>query len=459
MALIKRADLANFLNDLKNGEPPQVCLCLGERYLAREAADLLQQAILAGSAGTVHTLDGDREDPGQTLARITSFSLLPGRQIFRVSDSRIFHSETLASAIWNKAVQAKEAGRPETARPRLLSLLQMAAIAPGGAAAFSEISGDQWQKLFGFAKPSDDLTWADGLAAEAAGAAAASANIAGIAERFIAILEKGLPAQNILIFTCEEADRRQRLFAAIKKHGLVIDCAVTEGAGTAAQGEQKDILREMMLKTLKEFGKKIEPQALEMFFERVGFHPVAVVMETEKLALHAGDRTLISIADLDEMVGRSREDALFELTDAFAKGQAARTLTILNRLQDSGTHALAILSTMRNYLRRLIIFRSLQLRPEPHWHGTMNARQFQNDYLPALKAAGEWPDLLKGHPYALFMSFTTAAGFPCRTLRNWLALLLAAEYRLKGSPLPPRLVLEELFLTMLQDKRPGRKQP
>ena len=227
-----------------------------------------------------------------------------------------------------------------------------------------------------------------------------------------------MPAQNILILTCEEADRRQRLFAAIKKHGLVVDCAVTEGAGTAAQGEQKDILREMMLKTLKEFGKKIEPQALDMFFERVGFHPVAVVMETEKLALHAGDRTLITIADLDEMVGRSREDALFEMTDAFAKGQAARTLTILNRLQDSGTHALAILSTMRNYLRRLMIFRSLQLRPEPHWHSTMNARQFQNDYLPALKASGEWPELLKGHPYALFMSFTAASGYSCRTLRT-----------------------------------------
>ena len=39
-----------------------------------------------------------------------------------------------------------------------------------------------------------------------------------------------------------------------------------------------------------------------------------------------------------------------------------------------------------------------------------------------------------------------------------LALLLAAEYRLKGSPLPPRLVLEELFLTMLDGKRRGGGQ-
>jgi transposase len=32
----------------------------------------------------------------------------------------------------------------------------------------------------------------------------------------------------------------------------------------------------------------------------------------------------------------------------------------------------------------------------------------------------------------------------------WLALLLETEFRLKGSPLPPRLVLEELFLRMLR---------
>lgn len=450
MALTKRADLAKLLSDLQTGEPPQICLCIGERYLAREAADLLQQAILSGSPGIVHTIDGDQEDPGQTLAKITSFSLLPGRQIFRVSDSRIFHSKTVASAIWNKAVQARDAGRPEAALRHLLALLQLAAIDPGGGSCFSEIAADQWQKLFGFAKPSENLSWADAFIADSARPATGGGKNAGIAERYIELFEKGLPAQNILILTAEEADRRQRIFTAIKKHGLVIDCAVAEGSGTAAQGEQKDILREMMLKTLKDFGKKIEPQALDIFFDRVGFHPVAVVMETEKLALFVDDRPLITTADLDEMVGRSREDALFELTDAFGKRQAARTLTILDRLQDSGTHGLAILSTLRNYLRKLMIFRSLQLHPQPLWHSGMNARQFQNDYLPALKELGEWPELLKGHPYALFMSFTTASGFSCSTLRDWLALILQAEYRLKGSPLPPRLVLEELFLTMLQ---------
>ncbi len=457
MALIKRTELPGHLKDLKDGPPLQIYLCLGERYLGREAADLLQQAILSGAPGTVHSIDGDQEDPSQTLAKLNSFSLLPGRQIFRVSDSRIFHSKTVALAIWNKAVQAKDAGRPDSARRSLRSLLQLAAIGPGSASAFSEIAADQWQKLFSFAKPSENLAWADDLVAGTGAAEPSSDKAAGITGKYIAAFEKGLPSPNILILTAEEADRRQRLFTAIKKHGLVIDCAVAEGSGAAAQSEQKDILREMVQKTLKEFGKKIEPRAFDIFFERVGFHPVAVVMETEKLALYAGDRPLITIGDLDEMVGRSREDALFELTDAFGKRQPGRTLTILGRLQDNGTHGLAILSTMRNYLRKLMIFRSLQFRSQPLWHKGMNARQFQSDYLPALKESGEWPELLKGHPYALYMSFTTAAEYSCTTLKHWPTLLLQAEYRLKGSPLPQRLVLEELFLTMLGEKPAGRQ--
>jgi len=101
----------------------------------------------------------------------------------------------------------------------------------------------------------------------------------------------------------------------------------------------------------------------------------------------------------------------------------------------------------------MLVFRSLQLGPAPSWHSGMNAGQFQKVYLPALKERGDWLDLLKGHPYALFMSFSKAQEFSCAVLKSWLALLLKAEFRLKGSPISPELILEELFVTMLKQKR------
>lgn len=451
MSLIKRTELPNLLADSAALGNCSIYLFFGERYLCREAADQLQEALLQQGSVTVHPIDGDQEDGGVTLARLMSFSLLPGRQIYRVSDSRIFISRTVAAAIWDKAQQSHTSGKNAAAMRHVVSFARLGSVAIESTAPFTEIAGSQWEKLFGFAKPAGDLGWADGLMREAVGTGRmAKGGASDLSDRYIDSFTSGIPAQNCLILTAETVDKRQRLFTFIKKNGVAVDCSVATGAGSQAQQEQKDILKEMLYKTLGSFGKKIEPRAVEQFFERVGFHPVAVVTETEKLALYVGDRPMITSDDLETMVGRSREDALFELTDAFGNRQMGRTLTILGRLQDNGTHALAILATMRNYLRKMLIFRAMQLSPTPPWHKGMNAKQFQSSYLPAIKEKGQWDELLGGHPYALYMSFVKAGDFSCNQLKKYLTLLLEAEFRLKGSPLPQHIVLEELFVAMLK---------
>ncbi len=450
MALIKRGELAAVLDGVRQGKKEQVYLFFGERYLCRESADLLQKTLLEQNTGAVHPIDGDQEDAGQTLARLLSFSLLPGLQIYRVIDSRLFQSKETNAGIWDKAVQEFEANRPAPALRYLLNMLSSASVSLENREPFSEMGADQWQTLFGIGKPAGDLAWADRLVREAVPQCSPKGATANLAEKYMAAFAKGLPAQNILILSAEAVDKRKRLFTYIKEHGTIIDCAVETGAGSAAQKVQKEVLLEMVQKTLAVFKKKIEPKAMNLFLERVGFHPVAVVMETEKLALYVDGRPTITCDDLEEIVGRSREDALFELTDAFGKRQTAKTLVTLHHLLDNGIHSLAILATMRNYLRRHLIFRSFQLRPAPAWRQGMSAQQFQGNYLPALKELGEWPDLLKGHPYALYMSFTKAAEFSCPVLKKWLGLLLEAEFRLKGSAIPQHIILDELFLTMLR---------
>lgn len=452
MALIKRDELASWLTQGEAGQGIRIFLFFGERYLCRESADQVVQALLAQGGGMMHALDGDQEDPARTLGQIMNFSLLPGRQLYRVTDSRLFHSKAVAKDIWGKAVQAQEAGRPGPARLQLKSLAGLAGL--GGGESLADLGADQWQEVFGFAKPGGELAWVDKLLAEAgAQSGSKGTEAATIADRYLAALEKGLPGQNYLLLSAENVDKRKALFTFIKKHGLIVDCFVeTKSSSTAALKEQKEVLRGLAQKTLVSFGKKIEPRAMEMLFERVGFHPVAVVMELEKVALFVLDRPLISCADIEAMVGRTREDALFELTEAFGNRQLAATLTILGRLVENGIHDLAILATMRNYIRKMLIFRSLQLQENPSWQRGMQVKVFQDVYLPALKEKGEWAEMLKGHPYALYMGFKKAEEFSCPVLKEWMALLLQAEFQMKGSPLSPTLFLEELFVSMLSGK-------
>ncbi len=458
MTLIKRTELPVFLKDFEKSQavsPRQIFLFFGERFLCREAADSLQKVLLAADnapTGTVNTIDGDSEDAAKTLGQLLNYSMLPGIQIYRVTDSRLFHSKNVGSSIWLRIEQAKSSGKETACLRQLQSLVALGGIEDDES--LSDLGTQQWQAAFGFNKPDGNLSWADELLA-AAGSSRKQNGSADLASRYIEAFKKGIPPNNILILSAESVDKRKQFFKFIKEEGLAVDCAVDSGASVAARKGQKEVLQEMVLKVLTGVGlqKKIQPQALNALFERVGFHPVAVVKEAEKLALYVGERDTITFGDIEEMVGRTREDALFELTDAFGKRQGAKTLVLLHRLLDNGIHALQIAATMRNYLRKLLIFRSLQLQPDPVYHSGMNAGTFQKEYLPALKKRNEWTDTLKGHPYALFMSFSKAQDFSCTVLKKWLGLLLQAEFRLKGSPLPPDLILEELFLTMLAAKR------
>lgn len=447
MPLLPRKKLPELLTSLSSDNFPQLILFFGERYLCKESGDLFEEALLKKIPGTVHPIDGDQEDQAQTLAKLQSFSLLPGLQIHRVTDSKLFHTKNIAPTLWTKATTAHEAKKTAAAQRHLQNLFSLTSLSPGDSLA--QLNQEQWHATFSFNKPSGDLSWVDTLLSQAGTPKKSSKGLQAAPDKFIEAFEKGLPQHSVFMISAETVDKRKKLFTYIKKHGVIVDCSVDKGAGAAAQKAQKSVLFELANKTLDTFGKKIEPRALEVLFEKVGFHPVAVVMEMEKVALAVDEQKIITCNDVENHVGRSREDALFELTDYFGKKKLGNTLVTLNHLLDNGVHALAILATFRNYFRKLLIFRSLQMRSTPVWQQGMNAKQFQDNYLPAIKALDEWNEMLGGHPYALYMSFTKASEFSCLHLKKMLSLLLEAEFRLKSSPLPPRLVLEELMIHML----------
>ncbi len=451
MPIYTRDNLPALLAQPATGQS-QVYLLFGERYLCQNAAEQLEQVLLGKTGGIVHPIDGDQENLASTLAKLRSFSLLPGRQIYRVTDTRLFLSKQVAKNIWDKALKAHTDGKTEQAGRALRGLMESGGIDPHALDNnLDSMAPAEWQQCFGFAKPSGDLSWTGPHLATAQGNGGATSPVAPAdpAEMLSRALTSGIPDSNILILLTEDVDKRKKLFKLLKDEQTVVDLSVETGAGAKAQKEQKAVLQELVQQTLREQGKTLAPGLADLLFERVGFQPVAVVMELRKVMLYIDERRQITRDDLDLLVGRTRQEALFELTAAITHRDREQALAIGDRLQENGIHPLAVVATLRNFVRVLLLCRALQEQPGLQFLPSMSAASFQQNCLPRLKEREQWKKELSGHPFALYMQFKSAANYSLPVLAGWMKLLLQAEFRLKGSPIAAATVLQHLILSML----------
>lgn len=447
MAVHHRAALKTLLDNIERQEHRQVYLLYGERYLCQEAAQLIASAFLK-KPGALHRFDGTTLSASQLCARVLSHSILPGWQIYRVTDCRLFHSKNSGEELWKNAEKAFRDNKPEQALRQLSALLALASLSQKTTNVFADMTPDSWQKGFGFAHPNTALTWADQLISSAPVAPPATKS-SGETEKLIKAISTGLPMATILLLIAETVDKRKKLFTQIKKHGEIIDCSVAAGATRGAQKQQQQVCRELAQQVLQRYEKSAAKKVLEALYERIGCHPVAVVMEVEKLCLYAEQQPQITMAHLNTLVSRTREDALYELTDAIGSAALPQALKLLDSLLRNGTHSLAIIASLRNYFRKFLIIRALQQKEAPRWSPTLNAQLFQNQYLPALKEQNVWPELLSAHPYALFVSFTKAARYPPAELKAILRMILDTEFKLKSSVIAPQLILEALTMAII----------
>lgn len=449
--------LDRLVDGIRRNKAARAYLFYGERFLCRQAADTVCQALLE-QGGTLHAVDGDQEKFTAILQKLASFSLFPGRQIYRVTDTRLFHTVRVAESLWKKTVRSWNSNEPARAARHLANMLESAGLDPADPendpASFTPA---QWKKVFGFAKPQTDLGWTEKLLAEIERQerrqpAPETDDPAALLEKS---LEKGLPDRNVLVLTAEDVDKRKRLYKYLAENHVIVDLGVEAGSGSRAQAAQKKVLVDLLHGTLKEFGKSISREAADLFCERVGFHPVAAVREAEKLALYSGTRERIETADLDAIVGRTRQEAIFELTDALGRKELERSLLTAARLEEHGIHPLAVIAALKNYARNLLLFKALQEQPESGYSASMPPAAFQSRVLPALKRKEHWKQELAAHPYALYIQFKTAAGWPTASLKKWLELILLADMRIKGSRIEPQTVVQHLIISMLAQDDDG----
>jgi len=106
-------------------------------------------------------------------------------------------------------------------------------------------------------------------------------------------------------------------------------------------------------------GGKIDEEALNMLVRLVGDNLWIMRNEVEKLVLYAGDRTIKS-ADVQKLVGLSRETSIFTLVDAIVEGKLNLAQQSMNELLDVGAAPNYILVMLARQLRLMVRAKDLK---------------------------------------------------------------------------------------------------
>ena len=142
----------------------------------------------------------------------------------------------------------------------------------------------------------------------------------------------------------ERAQMQAKWFAALAKHGVVLEAKAVSGAA----------LPQWIQGRLKQAGLEIEADALSLFAERVEGNLLAAKQEIDKLALLHPRGHLLNVADAEAAVTNVARFDVFQLAGAWMSGDAARTARLLEGLEADGEEPVMLLWALAEDIRILI---------------------------------------------------------------------------------------------------------
>jgi len=112
----------------------------------------------------------------------------------------------------------------------------------------------------------------------------------------------------------------------------------------------------------KQKGYTIDFPAVQFLIDHVGNTLLNLDQEIEKIINYKNDSSQISVSDIEQVTGISREANLFALQKALAKKQLAASLKIANHLLESGYDVSAVNAVLFKFFQRALIAASLRRR-------------------------------------------------------------------------------------------------
>jgi len=492
MTAIHFHELENFLHtEGARGTPswPPVCLLYGEEVLYKKALEKILAAILGDAPRDVNyePVDGLNENVSVALERINTFSLLSHHKIVALTDARVFYSRQNLDRLWDQAARAAKAGELKKASRFFLDLLSVHSLS------LEDLAGTSPETVLKRSGADGDMDWVPAVLDYCRQRGLNVPAAANPQQELQNAIGQGFPSGHHLIITTALADKRRTLYKAIQKIGLVVDCSVPKGERKADRTAQEAVLNAAVEEVLLASAKKMDPAARRLMYDMTGFDLRTVAASVEKLVNYIGERGAVSIADVRKTLERTRQDPLYELTEAVSNRNLSKALFYLQSLLTSGEfdHPLPLLAAVTNQMRRLLVAKDFATGQYGRvWHAGCSYPQFQSQVMPAIKAfddvlqakldewdqtltdsptsttkkrtgkkkAGSRSDLFlagKGRsPYPVYKTLQKAERFTRLELTQALRKLCEADRRMKRSGLSGRLILEHVILSICQANQP-----
>ncbi len=466
--------------------PMQAYLIYGEELLCKKTFEALIDALLPGD-GKRHNLesvDGAKESVFDAINTLNTYSLMAGPKVVVVPESRIFDGQQNHVKLLEKVKEAYLKNNAKKAGHYFKSLLDQLQLT------VEDISTkDAMEQLIPRGEKESAYDWLRSALDNGIADGIQTTSGTQPEEALQNALEKGFPRGNYLVMATDLVDKRRRLFKTFKTQGLIVNCSVPKGGRKADRVVQEEVLREQMQVILQKHQKTMDHKAFLHLYALTGFDLRTFSNNLEKLVLYTGDRPQITIDDIEKNLSRTKQDPIYEFTNALSDQNLEQAVFFLSSLLSADIHPLQIISAMTNHFRKVLLAKSFTVSQfGQHWRQGITFQAFRSDILPAIQeydqlqieCQEEWhavsssangkaqgtskkgspkqrskkkakraTDLMvaatPANPYPIYQMLKKSDHFAMEQLFDFFALFNAADVKLKRSAQSPKMILEALI--------------
>lgn len=447
-------DFEKILMEVKKGKAdPSPCYLLHgeEEYLVKDALNKIIAAIIPANDRDMNLffMDGENEDIDGLCETILTPPLIPGRKVVVLTNTRLFQTKTVLPDIVQKIRQNVE-NDPDMALRYFMQFLKITGwhiddLRNGG---WKKISSDNWRKSVEGDSGHDRETWLPEMIETCISRGIDVGEQRGVAERLEDTLKKGVPEGIHLIITAETVDKRKRLFKIISETGIVLSFSRLKG-----EARQKNALMDAAKDLLAQSGKKLTPDAWIAIGRKTGFNLADSMKALETLITYTGDKISIEESDVGEVVGKTKEDTVFDLTGALVARKLDVALSNLKDLFDQGINHVLILSMIAREIRLLLHAKTfLRSGKLGSFEPNMDYEMFQRSVYPVIL---EWRGDKGGkggldsqHPYVIYNAMKNSYRFSYERLLKYLEDLVDMDIAFKTTTKEPKFMLEIFIVSI-----------